>query len=411
MANEENEEKNDKFEEQEEIDEKTRQIAERSSALDLFIRTLIAQRILQMIEDGITITEEQMEADLLKIAKQMHLTEVLTKADTNRLLEEVLKNTYKSSKMYFEYAGRPFVPFDENEPIQAILEAFKTDVANSTDFQTQGYMIRDPKDKTKLIPTPVSEMYKETINKAAEDITNGLGDVRSAVRETVKELAEQGLKTVDYESESGRKHSQSTEAAVERNIQDNIRDINQQAQNELGDQYGADGKEITVHEHSAPDHEPIQGHQFTNAEYEKLQNSEPFEDVKGRNFSAIKRHIGQYNCRHFAYSIILGINKPNFTDEELQANMDRNQKGYTDENGKHRTMYECTQEQRRLEREIRHAKQAQMVAKEAGDMELARKYQMRINDLVEQYKEFSEACGLPIKGERLYVVGYKPIKI
>lgn len=405
------EEKNDKFEEQEEIDEKARQIAERSSALDLFIRLLIAKRILEMIESGIKITEEQMRKDLREIAKKIHLTEVLTKADMNRLLEKVANDTYKASKIYFDYSGRPFVPFDENEPIQTILDAFKTEVANSTDFQTQGYMIRDPEDSKKLIPTPVSEAYNEIINKAAEEITNGLGDVRSSVRQTVKELAEQGLKTVDYESESGRKHSQSTEAAVERNIQDNVRDINQQTQNELGNQYGADGKEITVHEHSAPDHEPIQGHQFTNAEYEKLQNSEPFEDVKGRKFQAIKRHIGQYNCRHFAYSIILGINKPNFTDEELQENIDRNQKGYTDPDGKHRTMYECTQEQRRLEREIRHFKHAQMVAKEAGDMELARKYQMKINDLVQQYKEFSDACGLSMKGERLYVPGYKAIKI
>ena len=272
-------------------------------------------------------------------------------------------------------------------------------------------MIRNPKDRTELIPTEASEAYNEVINEAADQVTAGVGDYQSAIRKTIKTLSDEGMKTVQYDPESGRTFTQSTDVAVKRNILDNVRDINQKVQDELGDEYGADGKEITVHEHSAPDHEPVQGHQFTNEEYEKLQNSEPFEDYKGNKFAAIKRHIGQYNCRHFTYSIILGINKPNFSEEELQENIERNQKGYTDKSGKHRTLYECTQVQRKYEREIRKAKQGQIIAREAGDIELAREYQAEINEKMEEYLEFSEACGLPPHKENMAVPGYRKIKI
>ena len=394
-----------------ELDNTISQIAERSSELERFVLLLMADRFKQIGETGVALTKSEINEDLRKIAKKAHETEVLIKADTNRLLEITVSDTYKDAKFYFDYRSMEYLPLDENKPVQELLQEAKTGVAEDKFYHTQAFMVRDPKDRKKLIATPTSEAYNEAINKAAEEVVSGVGDYRTAVRQTVKDMVDNGMKVVEYDTESGKPYAQDAQAAVERNIQDNIRDINQKADDEIGRQIGCDGKEISVHQYSAPDHEPIQGHQFTNEEYEKLQNSEAFEDYKGRKFAAIKRHIGQYNCRHFAHSIILGINKPNYTDEQLQEFIDKNHEGYTDKNGKHRTMYECTQEQRRLERLVRRSKMGQMVAKEAGDIELAREYQADVNHYVQRYKEFSEECGLEMKGERLYVKGYKPIKI
>lgn len=386
-------------------------IAERGVDLELFVLLLLAQRINQIGKTKKGLTRAEMEEDLRKIAKQSHLFEILTKADTNRLLEKVLGNAYKTAQIYYDYTGTKYVPLSQNKPLQSILTDLKTGVLEDRTFHTQAFMLRNPQNRKELIPTEVSEAYNDIINEAAEQATNGIGDYASAIRETTKTLIDGGMKTVEYDTESGQPYMQSTEAAVKRNVLDNVRAINQATQDEVGKQFGSDGKEITVHEYSAPDHEPIQGHQFTNEEFEKLQNHEDFEDYQGRKFSAIKRAIGMWNCRHFTYSIILGLNKPNFTDEELEENKKRNEKGYTDKKGKHRTMYECTQEQRRLEREIRRAKMGVMVAKESGDIELARGYQMDVDKYVQQYKEFSEACGLSIKGDNIYVAGYKRIKI
>lgn len=395
----------------EELEEKADQIAERSRTLELFVLFLIAGRLREIGETGKPLSLKVRQEDLKKIADQIHLTDVLTKADTNRLLESVAKDVYKDSKIFFDATNTEYLSFAENQPLQEIIEEFKRGVLKDNRFVTQAFMLRNPKNRTQLVPTPVSEAYNEVINVASEQITEGIGDYQSAIRKIVKTLTDNGMKTVEYEPESGKKFSQSTDAAVKRNILDNIRDISQQTSDEIGKQYGSDGKELSVHEHSAPDHEPLQGHQFTNEEYEKMQTQQDFEDYKGRKFKAIQRRIGIWNCRHFAFSILLGIKKPNFTDEELQANIDRNHEGYTDKNGKHRTLYECSQVQRKYEREIRSAKRGQIIAREAGDIELAREYQMEINIKMAEYLEFSEACGLQPHPENMSIPGYRKIKV
>ena len=84
-----------------------------------------------------------------------------------------------------------------------------------------------------------------------------------------------------------------------------------------------------------------------------------------------------------------------------------NEKGYTLPNGKHLTLYECTQKQRQFETNIRYAKEGQMAAQEAGNLPLAKSYQAKINDLTSQYHQFSNACGLASKPVKMRVPGYK----
>ena len=87
----------------------------------------------------------------------------------------------------------------------------------------------------------------------------------------------------------------------------------------------------------------------------------------------------------------------------------KNAKGYTDKQGRHYTMYQCTQEQRRLETEIRKAKDRQIALKEAGDIEGAKKAQAKVAQVQRQYQVFSKACGLATKPDRIQVPNYKKI--
>ena len=169
----------------------------------------------------------------------------------------------------------------------------------------------------------------------------------------------------------------------------------------VGKQFGADGKEITVHLNSAPDHEPIQGHQFTNKEYAKLQNDEPFEDVNGNKFGAIRRAIGMWNCRHFTYSIIVGLSKPVYSQEQLDEMIRKNHTGITLPNGKHLTLYECSQYQRRLETKIRECKDGIRMAKELGNAKLKQKYDNKLSEYLKKYQAFSKRSGLRMKTNRL----------
>ena len=227
----------------------------------------------------------------------------------------------------------------------------------------------------------------------------------------MKELVDSGIRHVEYTSENGKFTTQRLDSAVRRNVLDGVRAINQGVQDLVGEQYGSDGKEITVHDNPAPDHEDIQGHLFTNEEFEKLQSEMDFQDVNGRKYEAIRRAIGTWNCRHFTFSIIVGFSTPVHTQAELDEIIRKNHTGYTMKNGKHLTMYECTQQQRLYERNIRKNKEGVMMAREAGDAELARQYQLKVDKLTLQYRRFSQSCGLPVMDMKKSVPGFRRVAV
>ena len=116
------------------------------------------------------------------------------------------------------------------------------------------------------------------------------------------------------------------------------------------------------------------------------------------------------NCYHKTFSIILGISKPEYSQEELDAINKRNQDGFEFE-GKHYTMYEGTQLQRQLETKIRTLKDKQIGARAMGDIEEVDNCQRRIKQLTHKYNDLSLASGLKPKKQRLSVSGYKRVKV
>lgn len=88
------------------------------------------------------------------------------------------------------------------------------------------------------------------------------------------------------------------------------------------------------------DHQDIQGRQFSIEEYNKLEDGGIAIDYKGNVYDGSeKRHISEYNCYHKIFTIVLGVSKPEYTDEQLKEIQDKNEKGFEFE-GKHYSMYE-----------------------------------------------------------------------
>lgn len=344
-------------------------------------------------------------ADVRKINKELARLTKMQEKDIKKLIEYVAKDAYIDAKPFYDYRKLSFIPFEKNEPLQRIVKAIAKQTLGTYRnlSKSQAFMIRDLKNPKKLKPTTVAKVYQSVLDEAIQASQSGAVDYNTAMRRTVRQLADSGLRYVTYQPESGGTYTQRMDTAVRRNLMDGIRALNQGVQDELGEQYGADGKEITVHSMSAPDHEPVQGHQFTNVEFDKLQNAQAFEDVNHRKFMPIQRAIGTLNCKHFTYSIIVGVNKPNFTPEQLDKMIADNQKGYTTPGGKHYTMYECTQEQRRLETKIRQQKERQMAFEMSGDKVGADEAKAKVSALTKEYQAFSHACGLSTKPERLRI--------
>ena len=276
------------------------------------------------------------------------------------------------------------IPFEENEAVQQIVRAVIEQTQGTLENLTQTLGMVDPYGNV----NPLRDTYRKCMDYAFEQVSSGAVDYNTAIREATRNLAAKGVEFIDYESGI----TTSLEAAVRRNIMGALGLMQEQISQHNHDQYGATGWEIDAHSNSAPDHEPIQGKQYTDAEYEALNNS-------------LVRRIGTLNCGHSAHPIVYGASVPQYTPEELEEMRQKNEKGITFR-GKHYTGYEATQKQRRLERAIRAQKRKILIDKATDDTEKLETDQIKLQLLRQDYKSFSKAAGLRTQHERLEKVGF-----
>lgn len=276
------------------------------------------------------------------------------------------------------------IPFEENEAVQQIVRAAIAQTQGTLENLTQTLGMVDPYGHV----NPLRDTYRKCMDYAFEQVSSGAVDYNTAIREATRNLAAKGVEFIDYESGV----TTSLEAAVRRNIMGALGLMQEQISQCNHDQYGATGWEIDAHSNSAPDHEPIQGKQYTDAEYEVLNNS-------------LVRRIGTLNCGHSAHPIVYGASIPQYTPEELEEMRQKNETGISFR-GKHYTGYEATQRQRRLERAIRAQKRKILIDKATGDSEKLETDQIKLQLLQQDYKAFSKSAGLRTQHERLEKVGF-----
>lgn len=305
---------------------------------------------------------------------------------SNRVLRQMLT---QSAEVGYNYDMRslPYVqalPFQRNEVMQKIVSAAvalaEDDLTNIT--QTLGMI--DPYGNA----LPLQDVYSRCMDFAFMQVSTGATDYNTAIREATKNLADKGVVWIDYESGV---HT-SLEAAVRRNVMGGLGLMQEQISQRTHDDMGANGWEIDAHSNSAPDHEPIQGKQYSDAAYERLNNS-------------LVRRIGTLNCGHSAHPIILGVTTPQYSKEELARMRQANEDGIT-YNGKHYTGYEATQRQRRLEAAMRKQKRRIIVDEATGDAEKLQADQIRLRLQRQEYARFSKAAGLRTQGERAEVAKF-----
>lgn len=389
-------------------------IVERQESINTFVLSSIAAKIREigtLSPSDINRMKILVEAgaDIRLLNAELARLSNLQVSDIKSLIKTVAMDTYIDAKPLYDYRHKSFIPYAKNEKLQdlvfAVGQTTSQSYENLSNSRATGFLIRDYKNPNTLRFQSISDTYRTVMDEAIQAVASGAVDYRTAMRRTMKQLAASGVRRMYWDSG----YTQRLDTAVRRNLLSGVRDIQQAIEDKIGKDIGADGKELSVHMNSAPDHEPFQGHQFTNQEFEKLQNNENFVDLQGNQFIGVERIIGQYNCRHIARSIIVGVTKPLYTQEELDSFMQSNQEGYTTSAGKHLTLYECSQIQRELETKIRYAKDEQITYRNAGDTEAAKIMTQKVRGLISQYKKFSSDCGLSIQRDRIQVSDYIPV--
>lgn len=303
------------------------------------------------------------------------------------LVAAAASESYGDLERLAEMTGRPLIPYAENAALQATADAIARQTAgtfrNLSNTSAIGYAVHDSAGA--VVFRGAGEAYRDAVDRAIHEVTMGPTDPAAAIRQTLKDLADSGLRTVSYESGRTRR----LDSAVRMNVLDGMRDVYQGIQDEYGARIGADGVELSAHGTCAPDHLPYQGGQYS---------LKAFDDLQAR----LERPFGMWNCRHSWHRILLGVSRPAYTAEEL-AELRRLSTERILFEGKEMTRYEATQLQRRIETGVRAAKDRANIAAAAGDDVWRRAEQLRINQLTAKYQELSDAAGLPTRRERMSV--------
>lgn len=321
---------------------------------------------------------------------------------------------YSFYERFYKYRNIPFVPLKEKialrQQTQAIANIVKNEMYNYTRSNVLGYTIKDINGKPQFYG--LRETYNKMLDESLLNVSQGKETFDSAMTRIMQNVGESGLKTVDYAS--GR--SVRLDSTVRMHLKSKLRELHNENQKIIGEEIGTDGYEISVHSNPAPDHQSVQGHQFSNEEFEKLQNGDVAIDYKGKAYTLDHdnkngyRPISEMNCYHYVFSIVLGVSEPEYDEKQLQKIIDNNNKGFEFE-GKHYSLYDGEQLLRKVELEIRKSKDIQILGRASDNLEVINDAQVKITQLTHKYNDILKASGLQSKLNRLKVSGYHHINV
>lgn len=354
---------------------------------------------------------------LQKIVKIISENSQLTEVEIYKMLEHEAKVNLNFSKKYYKAKNVDFIPYEKNISLQNLVNEIA--IATINEYRnianTTGITFLDI-NKNK-VTKGIQVAYSQIVDDAITNVVTGKQTFYQSLSDQLKTIGKNGVQSIEYESGYHRR----IDSALRMNLQDGLSQLSIAQQDIMGKQFGADGVEITTHLLPAPDHTDIQGHVFDIDNFNKLQDFEyygVFSDVNGREYERSSenkiRPIGELNCYHTMFKIVLGVDEPRYSQEELDKINADNKKGF-DFDGKHYTLYEGSQLQRRLELEIRRDREQNISLKSAlkntKDDETKKKLtddisktNEHINKLFTKYHELSKISGLKTRLERTRIL-------
>lgn len=242
--------------------------------------------------------------------------------------------------------------------------------------------------------TLVSTSYRNAVDVAVQSVQGGVEDYNKAIQRALRQTAQQGLQVVyppkRQKDGTMRSYRRRLDSAVRQNVLDGVRAVNNDILWQLGNEYGANGVEISAHELCAPDHLMYQGKQYSKEVFETIQMT-------------LRRPFGLWNCKHTMHPVILGVSERAYSDDEL----DKFRSHSTEDievDGVVKSRYEWTQEQRRVETAIRWTRDVGTIAAAAHNRRLSRAAGQTVSEMKDYYTKISTKAQIPERKYRMRVV-------
>jgi len=308
-----------------------------------------------------------------------------TDAEIDKIYDEVVKEGYARDESLYKATGKPFTRFEDNKPIQQLVEAVrrqtKADMVNIT--QTTAVRVtNNGRSEYQAVP----DYLKQKLDKAVMEIASGAFDYNKVVSSTIKEMTKSGIRTIEYESG----HHNRVEVAVRNAVMTGLSQVTNQINEMNAEALGTEHFEISWHGTARPSHQLWQG---------RVYSKEQLETVCG--LGTVTGLCG-VNCYHSYYPFIVGVSKRTYTDEQLDE-MNRKESEKKNYKGREYNSYEATQRQRYLETLMRKQRQDIQLGSFAGlPDDILAVDKALYQSTMQEYVDFSKQMELPQQRERIY---------
>nr|DAQ49882.1 MAG TPA: minor capsid protein [Caudoviricetes sp.] len=331
--------------------------------------------------------------DLKDIEKAIRKTTGISEKKLQELLDDVVE---RNQKYYTDLIDLAHITQPETlvsiEDTWAIYEQTKQTLRNIT--RSMGFLVNAG--RTML---PPAKAYHWALDAATLKVESGAISYGQAIKDAVRELASGGLLVVDYESG----HRDHVDVAVRRAVMTGVSQLCSKYTEQAAEYLETPYYEVSAHAgaRDVPGRSPWSSHKEWQGKVYSTRSGDIYPNIyEVCGLGAVDGLEGA-NCRHRRFPWVEGVSERTYTDEQLEHIDDG--LGCTFE-GKTYTAYEATQEQRRVEREVRKIKREKAAYKAAGLREEEQAVNIRLRRLNAKYKAFSAAAGLPEQRERMKVL-------
>lgn len=318
------------------------------------------------------------------------ITEALgaSEDEVNTIYTDAAKTDWARSKKLYKAVGQAAIAYKDNEPLKQLVAAIKKQTSDELRNITRTLGVATA-NKGKIKTVSLTEYYTDMLDAAVLDISSGAFDYNTVLQHTVTQLANSGIRTIDYDSVSKRPTSARIDVAARRAVMTGIGQLTAQVSEDNANALGTDMYEVSAHSCCRPEHVEWQGGWYTMAQLKSVCGYGRVDGLKGAN------------CGHDFYPVVPGVSEPSYTAEELKR-MKADEAEEHEYKGKKYTKYEASQKQRRLERTVAARYHAVDLLKEGGaDEKTIQDAKISYQAVSQEYTRFSKAMGLPQQRERV----------
>ena len=329
--------------------------------------------------------------DLKSIETAIRKTTGISEQKLNELLDDVVE---RNQKYYTEIIDLAHIMQPKALVDAATVDAIKRQTHDTFRNLTasMGFLVGN----TMLKP---ARAYQWALDNAAMQIQSGAISYNQAIANAVRQLAENGIKVVDYESG----HRDSIDVAARRAVMTGVNQICAKYTEQAAEYLDTPYFEVSAHAgaRDIPGKSPWSSHKAWQGRCYSIRSNDIYPSIYDVCGLGAVDGLEGANCRHRRNVWVEGVSERAYTDEQL-AHID-DDLGCTFD-GKTYTAYEATQMQRRVERQIIKQERFVTAYKASGQMDEYRAAKAKLTRLNAKYKAFSEAAKLPLQWERTKVL-------